>query len=120
MSISITESRDTLRAYDAMNLTAERRERAERTLTRMFLNEAFAGDMAASSELVTRNCFVAGAMAKRPATVGEVLADSLDYGNGPSLDDVLSILVRAAKTDTEARALLDRMACKWAEMQVLE
>lgn len=50
-------------------------------------------------------------------TVGAVMAESLDYGNGPSFDDAMR-LIAAAATGADvadmARSLLNRMADAYA------
>ena len=50
-------------------------------------------------------------------TVGAVMAESLDYGNGPSMDDAMR-LIAAAATGADvadmARSLLNRMADAYA------
>lgn len=125
MSIAVTESRDSRLALDALDQQAARHEVAVASLTRMFMNEALAGDMKANSELERRRVYIPGnpIATYRPARVGEVLADSLDYSDGPGLDDVLDVLARAASGEdigSVSRSLLLRMACKWAEMQITE
>lgn len=46
-------------------------------------------------------------------TVGAVMAESLDYGNGPSMDDAMRLIAHAATgadVADMARSLLNRMA----------
>ena len=54
---------------------------------------------------------------RRLQTVGAVMAESLDYGNGPSMDDAMQ-LISAAATGVDvadmARSLLNRMADAYA------
>ena len=60
---------------------------------------------------------------EHPATVGEMLAESLDFARGPTTDEVLGVLVLAASgrdAQPVAVELINRMASKWAEFQMEE
>ena len=55
---------------------------------------------------------------EHPATVGEMLAESLDFARGPTTDEVLAASGRDAQP--VAVELINRMASKWAEFQMEE
>lgn len=57
---------------------------------------------------------------QRCKRLAEVMLDALDYPGGPDLEDVMGLLLSAARgTDVRARAqsLIETMARKWAEME---
>lgn len=57
---------------------------------------------------------------QRCKRLAEVMLDALDYAGGPSLEDVMGLLLSASRgTDIRvaAQALVDTMARKWAEME---
>jgi len=63
-----------------------------------------------------------GCYLSRVPRLSEVMAESLDYSNGPQLADVLKVLVDVAYGDqpqiAAARDLINRMAAKWADQNV--
>ena len=84
---------------------------AEANMTNAFTRDAIAGDMTAPAYFAPRD------YKRRLQTVGAVMAESLDYGNGPSMDDAMR-LIAAAATGADvadmARSLLNRMADAYA------
>lgn len=85
--------------------------RAEANMADAFTRAAIAGDMTAPAYFDPRD------YKRRLQTVGAVMAESLDYGNGPSMDDAMR-LIAAAATGADvadmARSLLNRMADAYA------
>ena len=84
---------------------------AEARMADAFTRAAIAGDMTAPAYFAPRD------YKRRLQTVGAVMAESLDYGNGPSMDDAMR-LIAAAATGADvadmARSLLNRMADAYA------
>jgi hypothetical protein len=59
----------------------------------------------------------------RPATVGEMMHESLDYGGGPQIEEVMELLANAAfgrNVQPIAQDLLARMAEKFADHRIDE
>ena len=92
--------------------------RAEASMADAFTRAAIAGDMTAPAYFAPKindySLSRAGVTPpKRAQTVGAVMAESLDYGSGPSMDDAMQ-LISAAATGVDvadmARSLLNRMA----------
>jgi hypothetical protein len=61
---------------------------------------------------------------RRNRTFAEVATDTLDLGNGPSMCEVIQVLLNAAHgsrtTQTQAKALLERMADQYAKYEVTQ
>jgi hypothetical protein len=59
---------------------------------------------------------------RRNRTFTEVCADSLDLGNGPSMSELVQVLLNAATglpaTQVQAQALLERLASQYARYEV--
>lgn len=117
---------DAGRHYDAMQAQQEQNERAERILAGMFLKEVTTCGMHSDSELEAVADWQARAAgivgANKPATVGQVMAGALGYGDGPSMDDAMSLIISLSKgeaTQQQAKELLQRMAQTWAKYQVM-
>ena len=52
-------------------------------------------------------------------TVGDIMFESLEFNRGPSINEVLQVLINASKGIEQkeaAQALIKRMAAKYAEM----
>jgi len=109
----------TIAEYERMCAVSDERTRAVQGLKDEFLAAARRGDMSATAEFAPPMNGWAKSLYVRPL-VREVLAESLDYTNGPQFSEVLSILCAVAYGSepqvAAARELLDRMAVKWAEM----
>jgi hypothetical protein len=61
----------------------------------------------------------AKSLPKRAQTLAECMAESLDYGNGPSLSEAMQLILNVAtgcdeSTTSQARRLLERMAESFA------
>lgn len=85
--------------------------RAEADMADAFTRAAIAGDMTAPAYFAPRD------YKRRLQTVGAVMAESLDYGNGPSMDDAMRLIAHAATgadVADMARSLLNRMADAYA------
>ena len=102
--------------YEARAIESDERARAVQGLKDEFLAAVREGDVYAIAHFAPP--------VKTKSTVfyqcvSGVLADSLDYSNGPQLSEVLSILCAVAYGSEPqvmaARELLDRMAGKWAD-----
>lgn len=95
---------------------------AEARMADAFTSAAIAGDMTAPAYFAPKindyRLSRAGVTPpKRAQTVGEVMADSLDYGNGPSMYDAMRLIAHAATgadVADMARSLLNRMADAYA------
>ena len=103
--------------YEARAIESDERARAVQGLKDEFLAAVRKGDMDETALFAhTEPC-------RFPSlnypSVSDVMADSLDYTNGPQLSEVLSILCAVAYGSEPqvmaARELLDRMAGKWAD-----
>lgn len=104
--------------FDAVNKRDAERQHAEQTYALMFKHEALHKAMDEDSDIDDRMDFtnVTGLRRKtRPSKVGEMMADILDYKEGPSITDVLSFVVAKAKDgDADAMKIIDQMARTWA------
>lgn len=115
----IERTQDANRLSDALGAASEHTE-AEAYLRREFLVAAMSGDMKRPAMFAPLRTDYR-LLAKRHQTVGEVLQESLDYRNGPQFDEVFQILCEVARDGNEkAKALIGRMADKWASMNVEE
>jgi hypothetical protein len=117
---SAAEMRDR-RLLAQAETTNDEAQRREQSAHDDFMRYAIAGDMLAPAHFapMVRNYASRWPQAKRLPTVGEVMLESLDYTDGPQHDDVFTLLVKAARgqqVQAEAKALIERMAGKWAYM----
>ena len=116
--------KDANRYFDAMNKRDAERQQAEQTFALMFKHEALHKSMDENSDIddrmdFTHTDFVDGinlsVFRRRPSKVGEMMADILDYKEGPSITDVLAFVVAKAKAgDADAMKIIDQMARTWA------
>lgn len=132
--ISTMDSLDTVRALGAMNARQDRIEAAERAAIEDFTEACRRGDanaLANFAPMVTdwhlaKLPHPVGAPApKRAQTLSEVMVESLDYGDGPSMTEAMQLLLNAAygSSDTHlsemARGLIKRMAQTHAKHSVV-
>jgi hypothetical protein len=136
MSISTLESLQSVRLLDAIHQREDALDQAEVDLAHEFTQAILAGDPDATPDWTgTTPDYAAGkklGMAydapgypRKNRTVEQALQDSLDYGSGPGLADVLKVLSLAMKgTDPTvalaARQLVERAAAKYASHNVDE
>lgn len=117
----IERLQDANRLSDALGAASEHTE-AEAYMRREFIVAAMTGSMVDRAEfapMFTDHRIPGGF--KRYPSVGEVLYESLDYAHGPEFDEVFQILCEVARGGNEkAKALIGRMADKWASMNVEE
>lgn len=72
----------------------------------------------------TQKCISIDKAPKRVQTLTEVMQESLDYQNGPSMTEAMQLLLNVAfnadivNQPAQARALLGRMASTWAAQNV--
>ena len=84
---------------------------AEARMENAFIDAMMAGDMEAPAYFAPRD------YKRRLQTVGAVMAESLDYGNGPSMAEAMRLIAAAAAgadVADMARSLLNRMADAYA------
>jgi len=122
VAYSANPVRDAERFFDAVDEQQLQLRRAEACLRGDFLRAAAIGEMNnVASFAPYRTEWRDGIQMRRHPTIGEVMAESLDYPEGPCTDDVLGFLARQADAgNAEALRLVVRMAEKWAEMAVTE
>lgn len=116
--------KDANRYFDAVNKRDAERQQAEQTFALMFKHEALHKAMDEDSDIDERPSYIQGstlsgesvlAKMRRPSKVGEMMADILDYKEGPSITDVLAFVVAKAKAgDADAMKIIDQMARTWA------
>lgn len=108
---------DAGRYYDAVNADQEEGSRRIDWLKQSFICDALKLDLSSKSSLnETTIDFAAEAITRRASKVSEVLFESLDWPNGPNVDQLISFVVGKAKDgDGDAASLLDRMATAYAE-----
>ena len=85
--------------------------RAEASMADAFIDAMMAGDMKAPAYFAPRD------YRGRLQAVGDVMAESLDYGNGPSMAEAMRLIAAAAAgadVADMARSLLNRMADAYA------
>jgi hypothetical protein len=120
--------------YDELACQAEHMEQAEIAASIEFLKACAKGDANAIAsfapltvdwELQQKRPFVHGAiMPMRTQTVSECMNDSLDLGSGPSIAELMQLVINVAfgtdsvNTPTQARDLVSRMASTWAAHNV--
>lgn len=100
-----------IRAQDAED---EAREARDDYLRRCFMSAVIKGDMNAVADWAPMvSVWENGLVLRKLQTVGEVLADVLDYRNGPSTSEVMNLLCKAAygqHYEFLAYRLIERMA----------
>lgn len=116
---------------------AERQQAAEVALGAKFLKLAGKADANAVCDFATTTDWdavkrqpvdqrTATRLPQRHQTIAEVMTDALDYTDGPSLCEVMQLVLNVAhgsdlvNTQAQARELLGRMAAKWAHFNVGE
>ena len=115
------EKRDTGPACLDRVEAAHRQADAESAMATAFVDAAMACDLnelAPWAPMRTEYTRGDGPDFKRLASVGEVLADSLDYTTGPAVHDVLDLLCSVASgqdQQAQAKALIGRMAETYAK-----
>lgn len=91
--------------------------RAEAQMADDFIHAALSQRMSAPAYFAPRD------YKSQLQTVGAVMAESLDYGNGPSMDDAMRLIAHAATgadVADMARSLLNRMADAYAHYNAEE
>ena len=110
--------KDANRYFDAVNKRDAERQQAEQTFALMFKHETLHKGMDEDSDIDERIDFYNMTDMRRqtrPSKVGEMMADILDYKEGPSITDVLAFVVAKAKAgDADAMKIIDQMARTWA------
>lgn len=135
MSISTLESRDTVRALDAMNARQDRIEAAERAVIDDFTEACRRGD--ANAMVPWAGLTTDWAQVKAPVIAGlplpmrakqlhEVMVESLDYPDGPDMSEAMQLILNVAYgSDCQAnlavvaRKLVQRMAQTHARHSVV-
>jgi len=127
MSISITESRDTLKAYDAIQDRKERIEKAEQALIEEFETACQKADANAiclwSGHVVDWSQCPSPISTNQPKplrsqVLHEVMAESLDYADGPSMSEAMQLILNVANgmdCKDMAQKLVNRMAQTYAK-----
>lgn len=133
MTYSTDPLADASSYYEPRFKAEEAQARAEREADRAFTSACEAGDANALAvfapmvndwDAAERHPRAAGApMPKRVQTLAEVMQESLDYINGPSMTEAMQLMLNVAYGDPEAaqaqaRRLIERMAEKWASQNV--
>jgi len=135
MSYSADPVLDADRHTDEMFRKSDEQDRAEMALAGRFLAMAKQADANALCDFASTTDWdamkrqpidqrTATRLPKRQQTLAEVMAESLDYSDGPSLSEALQLLLNVAhgadlvNAPAQARALLGRMAEKWAYFNV--
>lgn len=118
MSISTLDSLQSVRMQREIDQLDSDRIAYEVAAYQDFMHEVMGKPLTSDSKLETRYLHrrYEGMSDRRPAKVWEVMADTLDYDNGPHIAEVMAVLVRVAKAgDADARQLLGRMASTFAK-----
>lgn len=127
MNYSTNPVMDADRYLTANDNFLEERAKAEQLMADEFLAAVRAGRITAPAVFAPKTAdHVApkkadGSRYLRYQTVAEVMAESLDYGGGPQMADVMGLLCRVAKGEVQtaaARELLNRMAASFAKYNV--
>lgn len=120
--------------YDELYKQAERQEQSEIAAAIDFVKVCAKGDANAIASfapltvdwaLQQKRPFIHGAkMPMRTQTVSECMNDSLDLGSGPSMAELMQLVINVAfgndavNTPAQARDLVSRMASTWAAHNV--
>jgi hypothetical protein len=136
MSICVTESLQSVRLLDAIHQREDALDQAEADLAHEFTQAILAGDPDATPDWTGTTpdftegrrlgmTYGAAGYPYKRRSVEQALQDSLDYGSGPGLADVLKVLSLAMKgTDPTvalaARQLVERAAAKFAQHNIDE
>ena len=127
MSICVTENRDSQRIRDALDRLSDLQAQAEIATAEDFKTACSKGDANALpcfAPMVTdwtavKPPVIAGQiLPRRTPTLSEVMAESLDYGDGPSMTEAMQLILNAANgmdVKAQAQGLIDRMATTWAK-----
>jgi hypothetical protein len=132
MSISVTESRDSQRILDAADQRADSHTKAEIGAIEDFQRACAKGDanamcqwahMTTDWEKVQAPVVAGQPRPMRVQTLAEVMAESLDYAEGPSMTEAMQLILNAANgsnVQAQAQSLVDRMAKTWAKFNTEE
>ena len=120
--------------YDELARQDERQEQAEIAASIEFVTACAKGDANAIASfapltvdwaLQQKRPFVHGAiMPMRTQTLSECMNDSLDLGSGPSIAELMQLVINVAfgadsvNTPAQAREIVSRMASTWAAHNV--
>ena len=120
--------------YDELARQAERQEQADIAASIEFVKACAKGDanaiasfapMTVDWALQQKRPFVHGAiMPMRTQTLSECMNDSLDLGSGPSVSELMHLVINMAfgadsvNAPAQARDLVSRMASTWAAHNV--
>jgi hypothetical protein len=124
VTYSTNPVRDADRYLTAADTYLEDRANAEKLMADEFLAATRAGRMDAPALFAARTAdHVApkkadGSRYQRYQVISEVMTESLDYGDGPKMADLMDLLCRVAKGEVQtaaARELLNRMAASFAK-----
>lgn len=113
---------DAMNHFARINVYEQQAEDAERAMADDFAELAMKADANAFAEfapLVQDH----GSRSKRVQTFAEVMAESLDYTNGPTMTEAMQLILNAAYgnlspevVSAQARDLLDRMGPAYARV----
>lgn len=124
MSIAVTENRDSQRILDAMDALSDRQAQAEIAAIKDFQQACVKGDANSlcqwAPRVADRNVprTKDGFLPTRRQTLAEVMTESLDYRDGPTLTEAMQLILNASNgtnVQEQARGLIDRMATTWAK-----
>lgn len=123
MNYSISPTRDAECHVDALEDAAEAAEAAEienaKNLKTDFMHFAMRDMKAPATFSKPYQAYgnLTGTEYLRHSTMGEIMFEALDLGDGPSTNDLMQFLSNEANTGNKAAlALIERMAAKWAEV----
>ena len=122
MSYSTDPVLDAQRHFDGRDAYQSAQDKAEADMTSEFLAAVKAGDMQELAMFAPmRGELVRGVFCRdfRYQTVAEVMVDSLDYGKGPGIEDVIGFVASVANKPGQdhsaaAQLLITKMACAFA------
>ena len=120
--------------YDELSRQSEKQEQAEIAASIEFVKACAKGDANAIASFAPltidwdaqgKRPFVHGAiMPMRTQTLSECMNDSLDFGSGPSIVELMQLVINVAfgadsvNVPAQARELVSRMASTWAAHNV--
>lgn len=125
MSISTTESLDSAHSLDALNYYSDQLERSKRHIYSEFMAAVRKHDLTAPAPFAPlmydfrQPAQPNGLKTKRLQTVAEVMRESVDYGQSPSFEDLLLLVLdcaRGKEMRLKAETLIQRMAWAFADM----